>query len=175
LFEELCDVIYNKLGEMDKPEFKPRLNNFCGWCDFKAYCPSYKKSITDPDLKIKPTSDMKDSDFVDEWLRLADVKRVLDDYSRSLKMSLQTRMCDRDLKEVTGRTHSLYRVQRGSVSYNVEKAYDLLDTKDFLSVVSIRKREMDKYLSDRPEIAKEMTKSSSVSFGNPYFKQRKLK
>lgn len=175
LFENVCDAIYEKLGNMVESDFRPTMNDFCGWCDYKKYCGAYCKSISDSDLKREPLETLDNRAFVEEWLRTSRIKKSIEDHHRSLKMHLEERLQRESSADLDGETHSLYKVQKGNVKYDTKTAYKLMPLDDFLGAVNVKKVAMDKFLVNNPEVAKEATDTAVKSFSRPYFLSRKIK
>lgn len=174
-FEEFIDKVYTKIGDMDDSEIKTRVNDFCGWCDYKAFCPKFNEYVNNADILLKPLGDMPDEEFVEEWGRFAQMKKIVNSYDREMKMHA-VNMSQGDSKTtIEGAKKSLYQVQTSRTYYNTKTVLDSIPKDDCVGLVTIRKKEVDKYLSDRPELAKEVCKTMQVSYQSPFFKIRDKK
>jgi hypothetical protein len=173
LFERFVDSLYKQVGELTENDIKPMLNEFCGWCDYRHYCPLYQKVVTDPDLLIKPFEEMSEGEFVDEWVRFGNMRKMVDTYKRDLDMYASNAIRERRVSEIKGEEYTLYRVQQSRVSYDTPTIINLLPKSDLVGMTNINKNALDKWLLDHPEHASAISDTASVSFASSFFRSRK--
>lgn len=171
-FSKKLDILYDQIDKLTEDDIKPRLNEFCGWCDFKNHCPAYYKVINDPDLLVKPLETYKDTDFVEEWVRINHTRRMVENYKNELAMHASSLLRDTGNKEIIGEGKTLYKVQSSRVYYDSGTVLDVLPKKDAAKVLSVNKSAVDKYLVDHPEFSDAIAKTAKVSFASSFLKSR---
>ena len=174
-FEKFIDKMYDKIGEMDESEVKPKLNEFCGWCDYKAFCPKFTEYVNNADILLKPLGAMGEEEFVSEWGRFMLMRKIVDSYHRDLKMHAVNISQGDKTTLIKGSNKTLYQTQVSRVYYNSKTLLDIIPKEDCHQLISVRKEAVDKYLADRPEYADEIAKTAKVSYQSPFFKIRKKK
>lgn len=174
-FEFFLDSFYKKISTLKKTDIKPQINEFCSWCDYKEYCKEYKKMISDPDVLVKPLGTMGEGEFAGEWVRFSNVKRAVDSYKRQLDMHAQGVIQKTGTTDIVGEDFTIYRVQNSKVMYSPEVVCGIMPKEDFLSVVSVSKFGVDKYLANHPEKSGIVSENVKVSYGKPFFKYKKTK
>jgi len=85
--------------------------NFVVGVIFKHYCTAYHKTITDPDLLVKPLEQYADDEFVDEWARFNNIRRILEGRKRELSMHGSTMLENSGGSEIVGTDTTLYKIQ----------------------------------------------------------------
>lgn len=172
-FEEFVDRVYDKIGKMKEEDVKPSLNEFCGWCDYKSFCPKYCEYVSSPDLLLKPLGSMSDADFVREWEKVSNIKRAVDSYQRDLKMhAANISQGDRKTK-IIGDEKVLSQTQVSRVYYDAKTILDVIPKKDCSNLITVKKKAVDNYISDRPEYADAVSKTMQVTYQSPFFRIRK--
>lgn len=174
-FELFLDEVYDKIGRMDESSIKPMLNEFCGWCDYRSYCPKYSEYIKDENLLIKPLGGLTDEEFVEEWDRFLNVRRIVTNYDRELKMHAVNISRGDSRTTIAGESKVLYQTQVSRVYYNPKTILDVIPKEDCVRLMSVKKADVDKYLSDRPEYYDAISKTMSIEYQSPYFKIRAKK
>jgi len=174
-FEQFLDELYIRIGELKEEDIKPRLNELCGWCDHRSMCPAYVKAISDPDLLIKPPELMSDTEFTNEWVRFTSTKKAMESHKRSLEMHAANMSNDRGSSDIVGEEYSLYRTQSSRVDYDARVIAELVPKEAFISMVSVNKSELNRYMANHPEISKELSKTAKVNFSSSYFRTKKNK
>lgn len=174
-FESILDEVYVQVGNLTDDDIRPRLNEFCGWCDHKGYCSSYQKNINDPDLLVAPLETMEDVDFVQEWVRFNNLRRIVEGYKRSLSMHATNMAREEGAEEIVGPEHTLYKVQSSRVYYDVKTVLNTIPKNDLVGMMSVNKSALDKYLVDHPEYVNNINETAKVSFASSFFKFKKSK
>ena len=174
-FGTFVDELYAQVSALREEDIKPRLNVFCGWCDYKNYCPKYKEAITDPDLLVKPLNTMSNDEFVKEWIRLGNIRNMVESYKRELSMHASNVIRESGESDIVGDTHTLYKVQSSRVYYDTSTVLNTIPKDDAAGMLSVNKSYLDKYLLDHPEYTDSINKTAKVSFASSFFKSKKTK
>lgn len=174
-FSKFLDTFYQQVSDLKEEDIKPRLNVFCGWCDYRNYCPKYKKAISDPDMLVQPLETYSKEEFVDEWARFNNIKRVVENYRRELSMHASNIVDATGEKEIAGSKTSLYKVQRSRVFYDPATVLKIIPKKDQAKLMSVNKAALDKYLIDHPEYADAVSDTARVTFSTAFFKEKEKK
>ena len=80
----------------------------------------------------------------------------------------------KDGEPILGKSKKLYKVQGSRISYNVEDMSEHMPPEDILRVCSVNKRALDRYLSERPDIAQKVREKGSVQYNRPSFNISKI-
>jgi hypothetical protein len=174
-FGKYVDTMYEYVDELTEEDIKPRLNEFCGWCDYRNYCSAYDKVIKDPDLLIKPLETYSTDEFIEEWSRFNNTRRIMDGYKRELSMHASNILHSTGEHQIVGKEHTLYKVQNSKVDYDAATVMDTIPKKDLPKLINVKKSLVDKYLLDHPEYANDINNTAKVSFASSFFKQKKTK
>ncbi len=173
MFVHFLDSVYAEILSMTKDDVKPMLNQFCGWCDFKAYCPDYVKMVSDPDMILPRVDVMDDAEFVEAWSIFEAAKKIVDSRGRDFKDQAYTRLRIND--SIKGKDTEIYKVQSGRKAYDTRSVFKIVGTEEFVRMASINKTGLDKYLRDHPEEAEIIEENAAFSFQSPTFRTRKLR
>jgi hypothetical protein len=173
LFVELLDAIYKNICENTAADVAPRLNSFCPWCDYRGFCPQYQKLITDPDLLIVPPGELSNEDLVLAWDAVSAAKKIIDGQQRELKAEAYERM--KQSETVCGSERELYKTQSSRVNYDSRTIFEIAGKDAFITMSSVGKAAVDRFLRDNPEHAEEIGRTASFSFLAPSFRTRNIK
>ncbi len=44
--KRMSEQVYKTIGDIEKENFDPRINNLCPWCDYKEICPAYARAFS---------------------------------------------------------------------------------------------------------------------------------
>jgi len=174
-FSKYVDTIYEQVDALSEEDIKPRLNEFCGWCDYRNYCVDYKKAISDPDLLLKPLELYSTDEFINEWSRFNDIRRIIEGYKRELSMHASNMVHATGEADIVGDENTLYRVQTSRVYYDTSTILNTIPKDDCVGLLSVNKSAVDRYLSDHPEFTEAISNTSKVSFAASFFKHKKTK
>ena len=171
IFVDFIDSIYEGMEELAADGMKAKLNTFCGWCEFKAFCPEYARVITDKSLKVPKLEDLSDEDFVEVWMNFQDVRRIVERHKGSLNSQVHSRYrAGGGLIE--GKEKEIFKVQNTKASYDVASLFSIVPREDLIKLVSPSVKAISKYMQNNPEYAEQIEKGASYSFNSPFFKTR---
>ena len=69
----------------------------------------------------------------------------------------------------------LYIRQNSRVSYDLKMIHDLVPEKEFLKMVKLNKRDVEKYINKRVALKDKVVKNAQVSYTSPFLAVKKLK
>ena len=172
LFVDFIDSIFDGIKKVEVEQLVPRLNQFCGWCDFKQFCPEYVRLVSDPDFILKRPDAMDDEEFIREWDHVQNVARIIEDRSRSLKSEAHHRVSTQH-KSVKAGGKELYKVQSSRVDYDVGVLFKVIPPEDLVQLVSANKKAVDRYVQNNPQMSDDVNKATKYSSNSAYFKVKK--
>lgn len=172
-FREFLVSIWHQMNKLNDEEARGRLNNLCGWCDYKTYCPAYADFVASDEIKLAQLADMDDDDFLDHWTTVADMKNILENRQREMKMIASERA-------VRGETIScgskeLYSTQAARTNYEIEDVVEIIPEEDLFSVLNVNKSKLDRYVKDRPDLRDPLAKIAKVSYNAPVYRVKEIK
>lgn len=173
-FINFIDALYQTIINQDGKDVKPNLNRYCGWCDFKQWCPAYAKVVEDPDLILPRIDGLSEQEFVNAWRVVSAAKRIIDGRKDALKMEANNRIRSGG-KKIKGKEKEIYKVQTSRINYDPRSVLDVVGIDDFLRMITVNKGAIDKFLLNNPKYKETLEEAASFSFNNPYFKIRKSK
>jgi putative RecB family exonuclease len=165
-FEKYLLSIYEQIENMRERDAVPKLNKFCSWCDYKAYCPAYKKIVADPELIVPDFSNLSAEEIIKEWTILKSKKSLIEARDREAKM-LVTERINRSGAVDDGNT-VLDIKQRSRLSYRAEGLIKKIDIEDLAPMIRINKSAADDYIRRNPEKERIFNEAANVSFSAPY-------
>lgn len=174
IFSEFLDSVYKNIQELKPEDVKPKLNPFCGWCQFKNFCPAYTKAINDPDLLITPLSSMSEDEFVQSWVRVKDVKKLVDSRAREMTDQAYQRVM-KGQNSIKGAGYEVYKVQTPRVNYDSSTILEVVGPEKFAKMASVSKSAVDKFLKDNPDYKDKIQETASYSYNAAHFRHRKVK
>lgn len=173
LFVDFLDATYEGILALEGNDIKPNLNGFCPWCEFKGFCPDYKKLIEDPELIIPPIGEMENDKFVESWDRISAAKRIIDARQREFKADAYERL--KSKPTIRGEERELYKTQTSRASYDAKTVFKVVGPENYVRMSSVSKTAVDKHLLDNPEAAAQVEETATFSFNSPSFRTRKVK
>jgi RecB family exonuclease len=171
-FVDLLDTVYVEILKTGKEEAKPALNNFCGWCDFKRYCPTFQTLVEDPELLLPLASELPDEEFVNAFEKFKEAKRTVTAREREFKAEAYNRL--KDNESIKGTTHKVYKTQSARKSYDSIPIHNIVGTKDFVRLASVNANNVSKYIKNNPEKEEEINRVAKFNFTAPTFRSKKL-
>lgn len=171
LFVMFIDSIAQSLSEMTPENMVPRLNQFCGWCEFKNFCPEYARAITDTDLRVPRPEQLSDAEIVEEYSRLKNIERAAKSRVDILQDELRNRISGKETIE--GEVLEVYKSQRQIKDYDVKSLFKIIPTHDIVNMVSIRSGDLQAYATKNPDLREDIERSLSKSYSSVYFSVRK--
>lgn len=172
LFTEFLDATYESILALEANDVKPNLNGFCPWCEFKSFCPDYKRLVEDPAAVLPPIGELGSDDFVESWDRISAAKRIIDARQREFKAEAYERMKVADT--IKGEERELYKTQTSRANYDPKTVFRVVGPENYVRMSSVSKSAVDKHLLDNPEAAAEIEETASFSFNAPSFRTRKV-
>jgi RecB family exonuclease len=174
-FRDFLTSLWTQMNNLEPGEVKGRINNLCGWCDYKGYCPVYTQFLEntlDVDV-VTPLTDMTEGDFLEHWSDVANKKSILENRQRELKMIANQKFMRGD--DITVDGQELYSTQASRTNYNIEDVMEIVPQEDLLEVLSVHKARLDRYVKGRPDLKPALLKIAKVSYNAPVFKIRTVK
>ena len=86
IFREFLVSLWTQFHKVDEQEVKGRINNLCGWCDYKNYCSAYEALVNSDSIALTPLTEMEPTDFLNHWTNVSSKKAALEARQRELKM-----------------------------------------------------------------------------------------
>ena len=173
MFVDFLDTIYTQIVQTDNDDVKASLNTFCPWCDYKNFCPEYKRVVEDPELVLPLLGELHNGDFVASWDLISSAKKIVDRRQREFKDEAYQRM--RLTDTIKGEEREIYKVQSSRMNYDTHTVFDAVGPEEFVRMASVNKRAVDRYMQDNPQCIQAIEDTASHSFLSPSFRTRKLK
>jgi len=172
-FIDFIDTVYNQIRDYEKENVKPSLNTFCPWCEFKSFCPEYKRVVEDPAMILPLLGELHNDDFVASWDLISSAKKIVDKRQREFKDEAYQRM--RLTDTIKGKEREIYKIQSSRMNYDTHTVFDTVGPEEFVRMASVNKRAVDRYLQDNPQCIQAIEDTASFSFLSPSFRTRKMK
>lgn len=169
-FREFLVSIWTQIEKTKEEEVTGRINNLCGWCDYRDRCPAYAAFIQDRELTLRPMTDLTDDEFLEHWEEVAEKKAILEARQRELKMIAHAKFMRGE--EVVGSGRELYSVQQSRTNYDLEQVVGLMPKEDLFSVLAVNKTRLDRYAKEDPELKNKLARIAQVSYNSPTYKTR---
>lgn len=172
-FVELVDTVYQTILRTEVEDVEPSINDYCGWCDFKNFCPSYSKLVTDPALVLPILDELDEEGLVDAYEEFNAARRVFNSRYGDFKNAIHGRLMENDV--IAGKESEIYKIQGGRKDYHSRKIFNIVGPEAYANMSSITKSSLEKYMRDNPEKAEEIERFSTYTYNSPQFKTRKKK
>jgi len=173
-FEKFLVEVDKRIRALTPDAAKEMKNKFCPWCDFretcKSYADTYNKVPDYPELAIGPNT--TDDDVI-KALELIDInEKILDERKRAFKFWVSQRQESTGVPvEANGKIANIR--QSGRIQYDPSVVYNSIPLESFLSLVSIKKRELDNFLKDNPKFRTDVERTASFSYNDFFIKVSK--
>jgi len=172
IFREFLASLWIQINKLPEEEIKGKINNLCGWCDYKSQCPDYAAFIKSDSITLSPMTEMEDTDFLDHWTSVTAKKAVLEARQRELKMIASERsMRGNDIADGARELHS---TQAARTNYDIEEVVGIMPKEDLFTVLAVNKARLDRYVKDHPELKPALAKVATVNYNAPVFKIKKV-
>ncbi|MEE8300644.1 MAG: PD-(D/E)XK nuclease family protein [Desulfatiglandales bacterium] len=171
-FREFLVSMWTQFSKVEEEEVRGRINNLCGWCDYKIYCPTYEAFINSDSIALTPLTEMEDSEFLDHWTSVNDKKSALESRQRELKMIASERSMQGN--DITDETRELYTTQAARTNYEIEEVVGIMPKEDLFTVLAVNKARLDRYVKDHPDLKTPLQKIAKVNYNAPVFKIKKV-
>lgn len=172
-FSNYLKTLHNSMSNLKKKDAKPSLNIFCPWCAYKDYCPTYKRAYEKTNYSFESAERYNGSDLMTEWMKMRDTKKIVEGRERELAMLIMERMKRRGAK-IHNDKGEIYIRQNSRVYYDVKTVHNLVPARSFLKMVRLNKREVEKYISNKPSIKKQVIGNAQSSYTSPFLAIKKL-
>lgn len=173
IFRKFLVSIWHQMNKLNDEEARGRINNLCGWCDYKTYCPAYSDFVQSQDLKLPQLSDMEDADFLEHWTHVSNMKNTLEARQREMKMIASERAVRGET--ISCESKELYSTQAARTNYEIEDVVEIIPEEDLFSVLNVNKSKLDRYVKDRPDLRDPLSKIAKVSYNAPVYRVKELK
>lgn len=173
-FSDYLTVVYDSMVNLQKRDAKPSLNLFCPWCDFKDYCRAYKKAYEKTNYTFEAAEKFKGADLISEWQRMRNTKKILETRERELAMLIMEKI-RRSGGNLSNEEEQLYIRQNSRVSYDLKTVHELVPEKEFLKMIKLNKRDVEKYINKRVALKNKIIEKAQVSYTSPFLAVKKFK
>lgn len=171
-FREFLVSIWHQMNNLDEEEVKGKINNLCGWCDYKTYCPAYAEFVQSQDLKLPQLADMEDDQFLEHWTHVSDMKNTLEARQREMKMIASEKAVRGET--IASNSKELYSTQAARTNYDIEDVVDIIPEDDLYNVLTVNKSKLDRYVKDRPDLREPLAKIAKVSYNAPVYRVKEV-
>lgn len=173
MFNDFLNSIWLQMQKLNEEEIKGTINNLCGWCDYRTYCPAYAAFVDSRTLELPPLSETSDGDFLAQWISVSDKKSILEARQRELKMIAHQRFMKGEVIQANGK--ELYSTQQSRTNYDIEKIIEIMPKEDLFSVLTVNKSRLDRYAKDDPDLKSKLGRIAEVNYNAPVYKTRGTK
>lgn len=170
VFREFLVSVWTQIDKLAEEEIEGRINQLCGWCDYRSYCPAYAELIKNENLTLEPLTDISDAAFLQHWEEVAEKRSILEARQRELKMIAHERFMRGESIAANGK--ELYSTQQSRTNYDIEQVVELIPKEDLLSVLAVNKARLDKYAKEDAELKNRLGRIAQVSYNSPTYKTR---
>lgn len=170
-FREFLKSVWLQISKLEEKEVTGSFNNFCGWCGYRTGCPTYQDSLKSRPEGFRLLSEMTDEEILAHWVEIEDKKAVIESRHRELKMLASHRFITGE--GLSGNGQELYSTQASRTAYDIDDVANILPEKDLLTVLTVNKSKLDRYLKDNPGHKPSIDRIAKVSCTAPIFKIRR--
>lgn len=171
IFREFLVSLWTQFHKVDEQEVKGRINNLCGWCDYKNYCSAYEALVNSDSIALTPLTEMEPTDFLNHWTNVSSKKAALEARQRELKMIASEKFMRGE--DITDGAQELYSTQAARTNYEIEEVVEIIPQEDLYSVLAVNKARLDRYVRDHPDLKPPLARVAKVNYNAPVFKVRK--
>ena len=172
MFREFLVSLWTQFNKVEEEEVRGTINNLCGWCDYKTYCPTYETFINSDSITLTPLTEMEDTEFLDHWTSVNDKKSTLESRQRELKMIASERSMRGE--DITDGARELYSTQAARTNYEIEEVVKIMPQEDLFTVLAVNKARLDRYVKDHPDLKPALARVATVNYNAPVFKVKKV-
>jgi hypothetical protein len=170
----LTEVHKQMSGLKEEKDAHASLNMFCPWCDFKDYCPTYKKACEKSNYEFLPMSKLSDDELVTEYQQMTSTMKILEMRKRELSMLIMEKI-QRDGTNLKGEESQIIIRQNARTNYDPRTVVDSVPIEDLAGMVSLNKKAVETYCSKNPALAKKIKDSATTNYTTPFLAAKKLK
>lgn len=173
-FASYLKAFYDKILRTKEEDLEPRINKFCGWCDYKHLCPAYGQFLKEmASANMRPPEAMTENEFVVEWKKIKDWNTLVSSRKKELREFAYTRSKDTNV-DIKGEDYIIYPVQGSRTFYDARDLFEVIPADDFVDLASLNKKRLDNYVEDHPELVDVVKNASRVYYVEPSFKIKKI-
>ncbi len=172
-FNEFLNSIWLQMQKLGEEEVVGRLNQLCGWCDYKSYCPKYASFMKTKATELTPLPDMEDGEFLEHWEIVATKKSILENRQRELKMIATKKFMEGH--DIAAGGKELYSTQASRTNYDIEKIVEIIPKEDLYGVLNVNKARLDRYSKDDPDMRAKLQRIAQVNYNAPVYKTRSVR
>ena len=174
-FLEYLKALHDKILRTKEEDLKPRINKFCGWCDYKHMCPAYGEFMEKmASVEMVPPEAMDEDEFTTEWKRIKDWSTLVDSRKKELKAYASDKAKKTNM-DIRGKDYTIFSTQSSRTFYSARDLFDVIPTDDFVDLASMNKKLTDSYVEDHPEFEDVVKDASRVYYIEPAFRIKKTK
>ncbi len=172
-FLEYLKALYDKMLRTKEDDLKPRINKFCGWCDFKNSCSAYKEFLEKmASVEMAPPEAMNEDEFVEEWKRVKNWGTLLKGRKDELREYAYSKTKDTNM-DIKGKDYTVYPSQSSRTFYSARDLFEVIPTDDFVDLASLNKKMLDNYVENHPEFVDVVKDAARVYYTEPSFRIKK--
>lgn len=173
-FSNYLKELYTQMSALKQEDAKPTLNTFCGWCDYKDYCSLYKNACERTDYAFKDPTTLDDKTLLEEWQRIRNTKRTLEQREIGLSSLLMDKIKAAGTNLQIEDTE-LYIRQNNRKSYDIKTVAETIPHDHFVELVNLNTTAVNKYMIKNPSVKERVNKSMNSSFTRPFLSTKKIK
>lgn len=173
--EKLFKIWYDLMDNFEEKDAVPTIHEFCSYCDYKYMCEAYKEYHSNISEFIidTPIEDMNDGELSKEYIKLTDIKKVVDGRQKMLKAHILERINQNNSKMATDE-FELFPVQKRQKNYNVDEIIKNIPKSDIGGLVNLKTTKLRKYVEQNPYLKKVVEGNVNVNYTSPYVSKRKI-
>lgn len=172
-FLEYLKALYDKMLRTKEDELKPRINKFCGWCDYKQMCPAYEEFLEKmASVEMAPPEAMTEDEFVTEWKRVKSWSTLVDGRKKELRTFAYSKTKETNM-DIKGKDYTVYPTQSSRTYYSGRDLFEVIPTDDFVDLASLNKKMLDNYVENHPEFIDVVKDAARVYYTEPSFRIKK--
>jgi RecB family exonuclease len=172
-FNEFLNSTWLQMQKLREEEAVGRINNLCGWCDYKTYCPAYASFMKSKEPEMPQLANMGDAELLTHWEEVSEKKAVLEARQRELKMTVNRKFMEGH--DIRGGGKELYSTQAARTNYDVDKVVEIVPQEDLYSLLTVNKGRVDRYVKDYPDLKSPLDRIAEVNYNAPVYKIRATK
>lgn len=172
-FLEYLKALYDKMLRTKEDDLKPRINKFCGWCDYNKMCPAYEEFLEKmASVEMLPPEAMNEDEFVEEWRRVKGWGTLLKGRKDELREYAYSKTKETNM-DIKGKDYIVYPSQSSRTFYSARDLFEVIPIDDFVDLASLNKKMLDNYVENHPEFVDVVKESARVYYTEPSFRIKK--
>ena len=178
-------VVYEEILKAKKEDLKPQLHQFCPWCDYVSVCPKIKEVEEElSKVDAKKLIEKDHTEIADIYTKSKLLERVYKDLKDKAYAKLVGIIKGGNLDPIdtTGKAavykcgnYTISMRQNSYVSYDLDKAYDLLGTDRLLKCVDLNRNRFEREAKVAGISVEELDAIRNVNFSKPIIDVKQIK